>query len=189
MNKKDLRKKYLSLREAISSSEVSEKSCCIMNRLTSSEWFSQAQTIMTYLSIRNEVDTWGLARLLLELGKNLIIPITDLKEKKMLLSQVKDLSVELELGTYGIMEPKKEYIQIVDKNTVDIIIVPGLVFDELGYRIGYGGGFYDRLLQDLDSHVKTIGVAYDYQVTDRLIPDPYDQKVNVIITEERIVII
>lgn len=86
----------------------------------------------------------------------------------------------LEPGVFGLMEPV--HAQHFTP-PVQLVVVPGLVFDDEGYRIGYGGGFYDALLDHLSPEVFTVGAAFDLQRTDRLPTSPQDMPVQALITE------
>jgi len=187
LNKKELRKKYYELRNQMTEQEVSEKSHKIMERLVKSQWYGNAGVIMTYVGFNKEVDTKEFIRYALKNGKKIVVPITDMRSGTLLLSEIKDFDTELEVGTYGILEPKKEYVSIVEDETVDLVIVPGLVFDLRGYRIGYGGGFYDKLLERFKHQYIAIGVAFDFQVVNCIPAESYDKSVAHIITEERII--
>ncbi|MDK2798454.1 MAG: 5-formyltetrahydrofolate cyclo-ligase [Clostridiales bacterium] len=187
MNKKTLRQKYLHLRNRLKTDEVIEKSKKIMKRLVDISWYKQSKVIMTYIDFKNEVITRDFIHYALDNNKKIIVPVTDVLSKTLILSELKDFDKDLHPSTYGILEPKKECIRKVDDNLLDLILVPGLVFDIAGYRIGYGGGYYDKLLQRLEDKCKTVGLAFDFQIIDSIPTECFDRKVDVIITEERII--
>jgi 5-formyltetrahydrofolate cyclo-ligase len=91
----------------------------------------------------------------------------------------------LEVGAYNILEPKQESIEQVDVESIDLIIVPGVVFDESGNRIGHGKGYYDRLLND-SQNIPNIGLTFELQMIDNIESEKHDEKIDVIITEDRI---
>lgn len=89
-------------------------------------------------------------------------------------------------GSFGIPEPDDSRCQMADLKSIDLVIVPGLCFDLNFNRIGYGRGFYDRLLERLSPKVKIIALAFDLQVFDNIATCSHDQKINMIITESNI---
>jgi len=84
------------------------------------------------------------------------------------------------------LTPKKEYVREISSEEIDVVLVPGLIFREDGFRIGYGGGYYDRFLRDAKSVVK-IGLCYEMQIYEDIPVDIYDIPVDYIITEKRII--
>ncbi|MFZ5969729.1 MAG: 5-formyltetrahydrofolate cyclo-ligase [Bacillota bacterium] len=184
--KNTLRKEILEKRKAMSETEIATKSDLIFSKLKTLELYKHAVVVMVYLDFRNEVQTQLIIKDLLSSGKKAIIPISVPETKHMILSQLMDPEVELTEGTYGILEPKKEFIREVDKNTLDLILVPGVVFDRKGYRIGYGGGYYDRFLDSLTKTVPSIALAFDLQVIDEVPHDFHDYPVSYIVTETEV---
>ena len=112
-----------------------------------------------------------------------MVPIADLKKRVLYHSEIKDFS-DLEIGTFGVLEPKEECIRPVMPEKLDIVIVPGLAFDLQGNRIGYGGGFYDGFLKGLSA--PKIALAYEWQIVNCVPSDEHDVKVDKIVTEDRI---
>lgn len=187
MNKKELRNKYLKMRKNLQYEEVEKKSKNIIQKLMDTAWYRQSSTIMSYIDFRNEVITRSFIKHALKDNKRIIVPITDMSSKILILSELKDFDNELCQSSYGILEPKKEYVRVVSCNLLDLVLVPGLAFDTSGYRIGYGGGYYDRLLQRLPQKTITIGLAFEFQIVGNIPVESFDRKVDFIITEERII--
>ncbi|MDK2809565.1 MAG: 5-formyltetrahydrofolate cyclo-ligase [Petroclostridium sp.] len=187
MNKKELRNKYLKMRKNLQYEEVEKKSKNIIQKLMDTAWYRQSNTIMSYIDFRNEVITRSFIKHALKDNKRIIVPITDMSSKILILSELKDFDNELCQSSYGILEPKKEYVRVVSCNLLDLVLVPGLAFDTSGYRIGYGGGYYDRLLQRLPQKTITIGLAFEFQIVGNIPVESFDRKVDFIITEERII--
>mgnify|MGYP003762947243 FL=1 len=173
-------------RKNIPQEERKEKSNRIKERLFSLELFKKANFIFTFISTEEEVDTHEIIKESINMGKRIGVPITLSKEKRMMVSEIQDFASELEIGYYNILTPKKEYIREVDPEEIDMVLVPGLIFREDGYRIGYGGGYYDRFLGGIDSVIK-IGLCYEMQLSEDIPIDTYDIPVNYIITEERLI--
>lgn len=186
LDKKALRKAMMERRKNIPQEERKEKSNRIKERLFSLELFKKANFIFTFISTEEEVDTHEIIKESINMGKRIGVPITLSKEKRMMVSEIQDFASELEIGYYNILTPKKEYIREVDPEEIDMVLVPGLIFREDGYRIGYGGGYYDRFLGGIDSVIK-IGLCYEMQLSEDIPIDTYDIPVNYIITEERLI--
>lgn len=149
-------------------------------------FISTSSTIMTYLDFNNEVKTDYMINKLIDMNKSVLVPIT-IKEKKQLLpSRVKNLSLDVQLGSYGIREPKNEFIRLYDPTSIDVLIVPAVAFDINKYRLGYGGGFYDRFIESLRDDTLIIGIAFDFQVFDIIPKEPHDAKMDLIITESKV---
>jgi 5-formyltetrahydrofolate cyclo-ligase len=184
--KDSIRKKLLSLRKSKSSDEVKSKSQKIKEILFKTKEFNQSKTILFYVSKGNEVGTKNMIKESLELGKRVVVTITDVKNIKLILSELKNLE-ELEIGTFGMLEPKKEFFRPVKIEEIDLVIVPGVAFDEEGNRIGFGKGFYDRFLITLKKDVPNIGLAYEFQLVEKIPVTDKDVKVSKIITEKRII--
>ncbi|HSQ33674.1 MAG TPA: 5-formyltetrahydrofolate cyclo-ligase [Peptostreptococcaceae bacterium] len=184
--KKEFRKKVLDLRNNQDINSVDHNSKLIIQNLLNMDEVKKAKTIMAYLDFNNEVKTDILIDTLIYLDKKVLIPITILKEKKLIPSQIKNLDSELKIGTYGIREPKEEFVRPVDNKEIDLVIVPGVAYDNDGYRLGYGGGFYDRFLQTLRDDVTTVGVAFDLQIFDNIPKESHDAQLDYIITETKV---
>jgi 5-formyltetrahydrofolate cyclo-ligase len=179
MDKKELRKIFLEKRKSIENKE--EKSHEIFHKLKGLPIWKKAYIINTYVSIKDEVDTRFIIYHALIENKRVFCPVilgNDLK-----FGEITSIN-DLEKGPFGILQPKK--IHEIDYNLFDIIIVPGIAFDIKGYRIGYGKGYYDRFLSKIKKGIK-IGLTFDDLILNNLPKDPYDQKVDIIISEKKII--
>lgn len=141
---------------------------------------------MTYLDFNNEVKTDYMINKLINMNKNVLIPITVKENKQLLPSKIENLSLEVQLGTYGIREPKNEFIRLYDPKSIDTLIVPAVAFDINKYRLGYGGGFYDRFIESLRDDALIIGIAFDFQIFDVVPKESHDAQMDLIITESKI---
>ncbi len=183
MNKNTLRAEYKSLRKNFidkNNKAVLDKK--ILNNLISSSLYINAKNIMCFVSFDSEVDTHNIIKHILEDGKNVYVPITNNEKKELLVSKLDDFN-DLELGFYNILTPRENKINLVSPDILDLILVPGLVYDKYGYRIGYGGGYYDRFLSQNNLHLLTIGIFYSIQEYNFLDHEVYDIPVKNIITE------
>ncbi|HSH36926.1 5-formyltetrahydrofolate cyclo-ligase, partial [Schnuerera sp.] len=165
---------------------ITKKSNTIRNKLFSLEKYKNSNFIFSFISFKDEVDTHNIIKESLSSGKRIGVPITIPKERQLIVSEIMDFDNELEIGFYNILSPKKEYIRETSPKLIDIVLVPGLVFTPEGYRIGYGGGYYDRFFNK-NPEVLKIGLCYEMQIAPQVPTDIYDIPVDYIITEERII--
>ena len=175
MTKEQLRREYRQLRQKQFSNEMSKK---IFEAITCDEAYKSAQTVMMYVSLGSEVSTLDLILHAALLGKKICVP-------KVFGNYIRPVYIDglhdLQPGAYGISEPiSDKYCEISD---IDLILVPGICFDTKGNRIGYGKGFYDRLLKDITTD--SIGLCYDFCVVDSVFPEEFDIAVQTIITDKR----
>lgn len=187
MNKAFLRKQYLEKRSTLPISKVEEKSNSIINKLFDLDIYKNSSFIMSYVAFKKEVRTENLIKHSLKIQKRIGVPITVPETKTLIVSELKDYDTELSIGHFNILTPKEEYIRKTPPALIDLVIVPGAVFDRNGYRIGYGGGYYDRFLKTLDKRAISIGLAYDFQLVDSVPRNKYDLPVDYILTEKRFI--
>lgn len=175
MTKKEIRKKLITARKAISDRENMNKK--ILQKITEQDFYKNARTVMVYISYNGEVDTSELIDRMLKDGKNLCAPVC--LDKETMVARKFSSADELVSGAYGIKEPIGEEIK-----DFDLVIVPGVAFNDELHRIGYGAGYYDRFLST--SEAVTCGLFYEMQRAD-FNADENDKKLDHIITEERII--
>jgi len=182
-DKVSLRKAILTIRDSILPFVKKSKDRAIEERLFKLNEFKAAKTIFFFAAFRSEVDTFSMIGRALEEGKIIVLPRVE--GQNLGLYVIKSLH-ELIPGYMGIPEPS---VLTDDRkiaiNEVDVIIIPGAAFDEAGNRIGYGGGFYDRLLAGLQRSIPVIAPTYEEQVIKSVPTEPHDRKVNIIITDLR----
>ncbi|NLV99599.1 MAG: 5-formyltetrahydrofolate cyclo-ligase [Clostridiales bacterium] len=174
------------LREEMPMDVLVEKSISISEYLLGLECIKAAKTIMAYVDMPKEVKTDIIINTLLNMGKDVAVPVCVPASYELIASKILSLD-ELKSGHYGILEPKKEYLRPMAPDTFDVILVPGSAFDVYGNRIGHGKGYYDRFLSKVPQETLKIGLAFDYQILPRLPVEHYDIPVNCIITERGII--
>lgn len=184
--KSEIRKIILNIRNNMTKEQVIEKSSIIMNKIISSEEYKKSQTVFIYMDFKNEVMTSDLIKSMLNEGKTVVIPYTDTVNTILIPVELHDIENDLITSPFGYKEPKKEKIIPVDPKEFDLIVVPGVVFDKRLNRIGYGKGYYDRILINKRNDVKAIAVAFELQVLDEIPFEEHDVKMDMIITEENI---
>lgn len=176
-----LRKEILQKRNSMNLAEVSDKSKLIQENLIRDPEFIRAKSIGLYLPIGSEVETSCIITHVLNLGMILLLPrIVDHDLRYHVVDQ-NDFDKDMfDTNKFGIKEPK---LQNSSVDFMDILIIPGIVFDNYGYRIGYGYGYYDRYISN-KTFSKCIGLAFDFQFIKSRIPVfSYDQKIDLLITE------
>lgn len=179
-----VRKRMIAQRKALSGEAVRESSEAIRRRLLALSEVAEARVIHCYVSAKhNEVDTRRLISEALEEGKRIVVPVTDLGQRRLDHSEIKCLD-ELERSVFGLLEPKKECRRLIGIGEVDLVIVPGLAFDPQGNRIGFGGGFYDRFLSEVQA--PKIALAYSFQVVEKIEAGPHDVRMDKVVTDERV---
>lgn len=187
LDKKILRRNILSKRAALGKDGNISLSKKIINKLIDTEYYKNANTIMCYISFGSEINTHEFIRNCIKDGKRIVVPVTFHEPREMKPSQILSFD-ELEPGYFNILTPKKEFIRYIDPKEIDLIIVPGAVFDRKGYRIGFGGGYYDRFLADKINDKSTkISVAFHLQIIDQVPKEEHDVPVDIIITEKEII--
>ena len=184
--KKEFRKKVINLRKEKDKDFIKHNSDIITDKLLNLDCIKNAKNIMLYLDFNNEVSTDSLIKKLLNLGKIVSSPITLKEERKLIPSQITDLKNGFQYGAYNIREPKPECSPAINIKDLDVVIVPAVAYDKNCYRLGYGGGFYDRFLENLRKDAVTIGIAFDLQIFDEVPKEAHDAQLDYIVTESRI---
>lgn len=180
MEKSALRKHALDIRNSLSEVERRSKSDQIKSRLESTELFRNSKNILLYLGHGSEVETLGLIGEWMK-EKNFFLPRLTSSETFMpvRLSSLDDLKPNI----FGIPEPASMPDPSDPPIGLDLILVPGVAFDRSGNRIGMGKGFYDRFLAEKKG-IPKVALAYSEQILDQLHKEPYDEKVDWILTEK-----
>lgn len=184
--KNALRAKFMALRSAMTEAERIEKSEAICRVVTATDQFHESSVIALYSPIRHEVDTEGIFHAARRLGKTTAYPLVT-RERHVLRFFSVDEPNQLIPGTYGIKEPDAHSTPEIAVHELDVIFIPAVLLDMDGFRLGYGGGYYDRLLSDPAMRAHTTAVVYDFQVVGRLPRQDHDVPVDRIVTENRVI--
>ena len=184
MSKAELRKKLRGIRHSFSQSDSQSTSKEICNKIKELSWFVDAKTVALFVPIRDEIDL----RYLFEEGnKRLVLPLVRSKQT-LSFHLVDDLS-SLKKGSYDILEPQPEVHPLVATEDIDLFLVPGLGFSKTGERIGYGGGYYDRILSQKREDAPSLGVGFDFQIVETGFSEEHDISLNGVLTEKRVLFI
>lgn len=191
--KGSLREKLLEKRNNIKPEKRKEKEALIMNRLFEMPEFKRAKNILFYASFKGEVGTKASLRHAIKLGKRIVLPRVDREQKCLRLYEIKNTS-ELVRGYMGIPEPGILKGREMSLKDIDVVIVPGVGFDIKGNRLGYGAGYYDRLLSYASlqlsgskRHIPTIALAFEEHIVPALPNEGHDVKIDKIVTEKRVI--
>ncbi|HEY4716966.1 MAG TPA: 5-formyltetrahydrofolate cyclo-ligase [bacterium] len=179
--KETLRKRLLKKRAELDAKDALNKSNIITSRVIALREFMHAGSIAFYTSVKNEVDTSAIFKYAKALDKEIAFPKVHGEGIKFHI--IKDLS-ELDKGRFGIPEPDSVNAEIRVKD-VNLFLIPGVAFDKSGFRLGYGKGYYDRIVCDVKGFM--LGLAFDFQIVETIHPSENDIKVDKIVTEKRII--
>lgn len=187
MDKGELRKKIKLKRENLDKNIKLRADEKIRKSLFESEIYKNSKVVFIYVNMDSEINTIDIIKELLTSDKTIAVPKVipvSLKERQMKALKINSLLQLNESGAFGILEPSVECEDISED--VDLIIIPGLAFDINGNRLGYGGGFYDRFLRKYPNS-KRVALCYDFQIFDEIPHEFFDEKVDLIISEEKII--
>ena len=179
--KKIQRKEQSKKRSLINTSIISNNT--FYKKLGKYEWFNSSKIVTSFLSIKSEISTNALNQYLLSLGKILCLPVIE-NNKEILIFKRYCIGDELKIGKFGVREPVNSQTYLPD-----IIFVPCLAFDKNGFRLGYGGGYYDKSIAyfySIKHKFISIGLAYEEQQVNNVVHDDLDQKLNYILTEKQL---
>ena len=176
--KSELRKQVLQEMKAIPRTQKVTMDLALTERLLQHPFYQEAKIIATYLSFPHEFQTQELIEQALKDGKKVLIPKTYPKGR---MDFVVYNPQQLVKTSFGLLEPQGD-LEVVDASQIDLIHVPGLAFTREGYRIGYGGGYYDRYLKHFTGH--TLSTVYPCQIWD-FIPEDHDIPVQEVLIDER----
>jgi 5-formyltetrahydrofolate cyclo-ligase len=182
-SKKEIRKSIYTLRKSYSLELLNKWSEEICKKIAELPVYKKSNYIAFYFAKPGEVNLKSLIGKAFLEGKKVFLPKTHLQKKTLTFHQVFSFS-ELVPGPFNLLEPPYQNPEI-DIKKLDLIFVPGVAFDIKKGRIGYGGGFYDRVLVKIKTF--KIGVAFSFQIFEKLPLEAHDQRVDLIITEQGLI--
>jgi 5-formyltetrahydrofolate cyclo-ligase len=179
-----LRRETLARRDALDPGVRARLASIALSRVTAFSAYRRAHAVLAYASFGSELDTRLFLRDVLASGRLLALPRVDRAARRLALHQVRDLDAELQPGTWGIPEPDSARCRSMGPGEIDFILVPGLVFDREGGRIGYGAGYYDRLLTAWPAPVPPlVAAAFEVQLVPTVPMLAGDRRVDLVVTE------
>lgn len=195
ISKEKVRKKAVETRDSIDEESRQQKSEEIGKKILEADWFKEADIVLSYHAFRSEVEVDALNQSVLTQGKKLYLPKTYVKEKQIRFFEITDLS-KLKRGYQKIWEPTGEepefsFETVKEEQKKVLMIMPGTAYDARGYRMGYGGGYYDRYLNAHEAEWKMIDfmtafAAFSEQKMILIPGERCDVKPDVIVTEKEI---
>lgn len=178
--KQQTRQAMKQLRDDMTNEQVEEKSAAIAMNLHGIRKYKEARILLLYAAKGNEAMTRELIEKAITEGKRVLLPITDNEKRELQVGEARSYG-ELRKGAFGILEPGEK----ATAGKIDVAVVPGIAFDRHGHRLGYGLGYYDKLFAR-QSEITKIGLAYDFQVVERLPREEHDHPMDFIVTESRV---
>lgn len=200
MNKQQIRKQVLTLRDNLSQHERERGAVLLTERICGHQWFYRSDIILAFASYKSEIDTTQIIEEALRLGKKVYVPRVETEnvieagngqagygqpdsgkhQQKLVFYRIKSMA-ELVAGYKGIPEPlaiqAERYVYNPEDAERTLVLMPGAVFDKMRNRIGYGKGFYDRFLAEKDElQIRTIGVGFACQMVEALPAEAWDIK-------------
>lgn len=182
MEKPEWRKHFLTARRALSAFQRASFSAAIHRRVLSHPAWQRAHIVGAYIALPDEVQTRSLLRHAWKLGKELAAPVVDQFLQKLTFHKFSRLA-DLHRRQNGLLEPMAS--QPISQDGLDLVLVPGVGFDENGFRLGFGKGYYDRFLSTCRAY--RMGLAFETQLTRCLPLQSWDVPVDCIITEKRLI--
>ena len=186
---KEIRKEKLTARDQLPAKDLLQNSRKICEQVMDITAFKKSKIVFIYVDFRSEVKTRELINIMFEMGKQVVVPVTLLAERDLLPVHISNLTIDLAPGYASIPEPVESIRQSqrVVPESIDIIFLPGSVFDEQGGRMGYGGGFYDRFVSVKAPQALRVGLAYEVQMVERAPLQDHDEYMDMVITEKRVI--
>lgn len=183
LTKIELRRTVLARRDALPAASRTEWSRAMLGAITALGAFARARTVLAYCSFGSEPVTGPFLETVRGLGKALVLPRVDRERRALALYRVRDPAAELAPGPRGIREPDPARCLPARVGDVDFVLVPGVAFDRQGGRLGYGGGYYDRLLAGCAPGTALVAAAFESQLVEAVPMEADDRPVGRVVTE------
>lgn len=186
LDKTGIRAGALKRREALTPFVRREYGRVIMNQIRSTAAFQQARIVMAYCSFGSEIDTMQLLLTITRSKKSLVLPKVNRALARLETFRVEDMDADLVTGAWGIREPNAALCVPIAPAEIDLVVVPGAAFDRQGGRIGYGKGYYDKLLAACNQAgrcPRTAAAAFETQVVDAVPMESHDVRIDTLVTE------
>jgi len=183
LQKQELREKMKQHLQGIC--HLDEEAEKIHKRIYQQDWWWQAEIVAVTVSTAYELDTRAIIEAAWGSRKHVVVPKCFPKNRRLDFREIIHWN-QLEQAFYELYEPKVDETTAVKKSDIDLIIVPGLLFDSQGYRVGFGGGYYDRFLEDCSA--LKVAQALDSQLSDHVPVEPHDIALDIIVTPSEVIV-
>ncbi len=182
--KPSLRERILGRRNAVDPKTRATLSRAIVRDIVGTSAYRRSDAVMAYMNFGSELQTDEFVRRVLDGGRVLLLPRVNRRKGLLEVYRVRDPVRDLRVGTWGIREPRPDRCERVEPHVVDFVLVPGLAFDRRAGRLGYGGGFYDKLFADgLSPHSWLAAGAFESQMVEEVPVNEHDVRMDVVVTE------
>jgi 5,10-methenyltetrahydrofolate synthetase len=179
-----LRKAVLARRDAVDAGTRAALSRAIIDGIIGLDIYRRSGVVLAYVGFGSELQTDAFVSRVLDDGKVLVLPRVNREERRLDIHEVKDPARQLQAGTWGIREPKPARCPRAKPEAIDFALVPGVAFDPKGGRLGYGGGYYDRLLAGCSaSFPLLVAGAFELQMVEEVPVEEHDVLVDLVVTE------
>ncbi len=185
--KKKLREVVLAQRDAMPSATRKAASEAILEKVCALPGYAQAGCVLTYMGFGSEIETHPFFERIVSDGKIAVLPRVDRASQSLTLQSARSIT-ELVTSKWGIREPASD-APMLPVSEVDFVLIPGVAFDRNGNRLGYGRGYYDKLLSVANPALARVAAGFSCQVVDQVPVGACDQKMNCIITENETIVI
>ncbi|ACL06074.1 5-formyltetrahydrofolate cyclo-ligase [Desulfatibacillum aliphaticivorans] len=187
IKKREVRTQILNIREGMDSVEYEKKSSAIQESLLDFANFQESKTILLYSPFRKEPDSTGVIKESFSMGKVVLLPVVHPKRQEFITFKIDNLEGDMRDGSGGKREPDPKICKPVPLRFIELAIIPGVAFDERGGRVGYGEGYYDKLIPLLPATTRKVAIAFENQLVSQVPMEAHDKFVDIIITEERVI--
>ncbi len=185
--KKEIRTNISKRLKALSNKKISEKAISVEERLFELANFMESNIVLLYMNRNGEINMRNIIERCLNQNKIVALPSFDTEKHETVLMKIDDLDNDLTNGLGDSLEPNPIKCKQMPIDCIDIVLVPGLAFDEKGGRIGSGEGNYDRLIPQLPATTRKVALAFERQVIPQVPMESHDKHVDIIISEDRII--
>ena len=186
-SKTELREAAIRYRGELTREKLLELSDRVTKNVMSSKEYRNSKTIATYVAKNDELETSGIIRHSLAMGKRVLVPVTQTRKNDLTFSELRDYESELAPGHFGVLEPKVRYIRPVPLREAELVLVPLVAWDDKGHRLGYGKGYFDSALSTIGFATMTMGLGFESQRIPNIPQETHDVGLRAVATERRIV--
>ncbi len=186
MSKDIVRQKAFELRKKLSEEEINKRSANLMEKVKNMDVFKNCKTILVYVGFDKEINTHQFIKDCLEMGKEVVSPICVYSDRTLILGKTSTFPEGFITTKYGILELDKDNCEHVDVQDIDLVLMPGVAFAANGDRLGYGAGYYDKMLANKSPETITLAPVFDEFIFDEVPTDEHDVKIDYIVTESNI---